>query len=116
LPAGNAGPALLITRNYFVIKEYNFSDLYVLFVGNLADRIAGGGAFRAPWPKLAQLRARDIEEVQRRLTELGFYADKIDSKAGMATRLSFGRFQKARGLAPDCWPSAAALESLRAAR
>jgi lytic murein transglycosylase len=116
LPAGNAGPAFLITNNYFVIKEYNFSDLYVLFVGNLADRIAGGGAFATPWPKLAQLRARDIEEVQRRLTELGFYADKIDGKAGMATRLALGRFQKATGLAADCWPSPAALESLRAAR
>jgi lytic murein transglycosylase len=116
LPAGNAGPAFLITQNYFVIKEYNFSDLYVLFVGNLADRIAGGGAFATPWPKLAQLRTRDIEELQRRLTDLGFYADKIDGKAGMATRLALGRFQKARGQPVDCWPDAAVLQSLRAAR
>jgi lytic murein transglycosylase len=116
LPAGNTGPAFLIGKNYFVIKEYNFSDLYVLFVGNLADRIAGGGAFATPWPKLAQLRARDIEELQRRLTELGFYRDKVDGKAGMATRLGLGRFQKARGLALDCWPSPAALDALRAAQ
>jgi lytic murein transglycosylase len=115
LPAGSSGPAFLITNNYFVIKEYNFSDLYVLFVGNLADRIAGGGAFATPWPKLAQLRARDVEELQRRLTDLGFYAEKIDGKAGMATRLGLGRFQKARGLPVDCWPSPAALERLRAA-
>jgi lytic murein transglycosylase len=116
LPAGTSGPAFLIANNYFVIKEYNFSDLYVLFVGSLSDRIAGGAAFATPWPKLPQMRARDIEELQTRLTELGFYADKIDGKAGMATRLGLGRFQKARGLAVDCWPSAAALESLRAAR
>jgi lytic murein transglycosylase len=116
LPAGNAGPAFLITKNYFVIKDYNFSDLYVLFVGNLSDRIAGGGAFTTPWPALTQLRTRDIEELQQRLTQLGFYREAIDGKAGMATRLSLGRFQKARGLAVDCWPSAAALEHLRAAR
>ena len=38
----------------------------------------------------------------------------FDGKAGMATRLSLGRFQKARGLPVDCWPSAAALQELRA--
>jgi lytic murein transglycosylase len=116
LPAGNAGPALLITNNYFVIKDYNFSDLYVLFVGNLSDRIAGGGAFATPWPPLTQLRSGDIAELQQHLTRLGFYREAIDGKAGMATRLGLGRFQKARGLSPDCWPSAAALAALRAAR
>jgi lytic murein transglycosylase len=113
IPYGATGPAFLITNNYFVIKEYNFSDLYVLFVGNLADRIAGGGAFAAPWPKHAQLRTRDIAELQSRLTSLGFYAEKVDGKAGMATRLALGRFQKGRGLSVDCWPSQAALEALR---
>ena len=34
-PEGVYGPAFLTTKNYFVIKEYNFSDLYVLFVGHL---------------------------------------------------------------------------------
>jgi hypothetical protein len=116
VPAGASGPAFLIGANYFVIKEYNFSDLYVLFVGNLADRIAGGGAFATPWPALPQMRTRGIEELQRRLSELDFYADKIDGKAGMATRLGLGSFQKARGGPVDCWPSPAALERLRAAR
>lgn len=116
LPAGREGPAFLIPANYFVIKEYNFSDLYVLFVGSLADRIAGGGAFATPWPRLTQASAREIEEVQQRLTDLRFYDGKVDGKAGMATRLALGAFQKASGLVPDCWPSAAALARLRAAR
>ncbi len=38
-PEGIYGPVFLTTKNYFVIKEYNFSDLYVLFVGHLSDRI-----------------------------------------------------------------------------
>ncbi|HBF55783.1 MAG TPA: lytic murein transglycosylase, partial [Afipia sp.] len=47
-PEGIYGPAFLTTKNYFVIKEYNFSDLYVLFVGHLADRMAGGQPFATP--------------------------------------------------------------------
>ena len=46
LPEGTYGPAFLTPKNYFVIKEYNFSDLYVLFVGHLSDRIAGSAAVR----------------------------------------------------------------------
>ena len=99
-----------------MIKEYNFSDLYVLFVGNLADRIAGRGPFATPWPRLTQASAREIEAIQQRLTALRFYDGKIDGKAGMATRLALGAFQKASGLTPDCWPSAAALARLQAAR
>ena len=49
-PEGARGPAFLTPKNYFVIKEYNFSDLYVLFVGQLADRIAGGRAAVASQP------------------------------------------------------------------
>jgi lytic murein transglycosylase len=116
MPEGTHGPAFLTPKNYFVLKDYNFSDLYVLFVGNLSDRIAGGGAFATPWPPLTQLRSGDIAELQQHLTRLGFYREAIDGKAGMATRLGLGRFQKARGLSPDCWPSAAALAALRAAR
>ena len=46
LPEGTYGPAFLTPKNYYVIKDYNFSDLYVLFVGHLSDRIAGGRAVR----------------------------------------------------------------------
>ena len=45
-PEGIYGPAFLTTKNYFVIKEYNFSDLYVLFVGHLSDRMTEPAAVR----------------------------------------------------------------------
>ena len=48
LPEGTYGPAFLTPKNYYVLKDYNFSDLYVLFVGHLSDRIAGGRAFEHP--------------------------------------------------------------------
>jgi lytic murein transglycosylase len=116
LPAGIYGPGFLIFHNYFALKEYNFSDLYVLFVGHLADRIAGERAFETPWQKVVQLKTADLERMQRVLTARGFYQDKIDGKAGMKTRLALGAFQKANGLKLDCWPTADALARMTADR
>ena len=76
-----------------MLKDYNFSDLYVLFVGHLNDRIAGGRPFETPWSKNAQLKTSDVEIMQKRLTALGLYKDKIDGKAGMLTR-SLGRIRR----------------------
>lgn len=115
-PAGIYGPGFLIFHNYFAIKEYNFSDLYVLFVGHLADRIGDARPFETPWKPVVQLRTAELEEMQKRMTALGLYGDKIDGKAGMKTRLALGSYQKANRLPLDCWPSAAVLEHMRAAR
>jgi lytic murein transglycosylase len=112
-PAGPYGPAFLTPKNYFVIKEYNFSDLYVLFVGHLGDRIAQSRGFETPWSPVVQLPTVQVENMQRRLTDLGLYADKIDGKAGMKTRAALGAYQKANGLALDCWPTTAVLEHMQ---
>jgi lytic murein transglycosylase len=114
MPAGSYGPAFLILKNYYVIKDYNFSDLYVLFVGNLGERILGGGGFETAWGKVVQMRTKDLEEMQQRLAALGLYRDKIDGKAGMRTRLALGAYQKTNGLRLDCWPTMAVLEHMRA--
>jgi lytic murein transglycosylase len=115
-PEGIYGPAFLTTKNYFVIKEYNFSDLYVLFVGHLADRMVSALAFATPWSASTQLRTADVEAMQRHLTRIGLYSDKIDGKAGMKTRAALGAYQKKAGLKVDCWPSEAVLRSIAAAR
>jgi lytic murein transglycosylase len=115
-PEGSYGPAFLTTQNYFVLKEYNFSDLYVLFVGHLADRMSNGQPFEQAWTAKGQLRTSDVEAMQRHLTRLGIYKDKIDGKAGMLTRAALGRYQKGAGLVLDCWPSTEALRSLASAR
>ncbi len=112
-PEGSLGPSFLTTKNYFVIKDYNFSDLYVLFVGNLADRIAGGGGFVQPWGKSEQMRTAQVEEMQRIMTARGLYKDKIDGKAGMLTRAALGAYQKANRLKVDCWPHVSVLEHMQ---
>jgi lytic murein transglycosylase len=112
-PEGTYGPSFLTPKNYYVIKDYNFSDLYVLFVGHLSDRIAGAGAFETPWSHAAQLKTAEVESMQHRLTSLGIYKDKIDGKAGMLTRAALGAYQKANGLKVDCWPTSAVLEHMK---
>ena len=112
-PEGSYGPSFLTPKNYYVLKDYNFSDLYVLFVGHLSDRIAGGRPFETPWSKNAQLKTTEVEAMQKRLTALGLYKDKIDGKAGMLTRAALGAYQKKNGLKVDCWPTAAVLEHMR---
>jgi lytic murein transglycosylase len=115
-PEGIYGPAFLTTKNYFVIKEYNFSDLYVLFVGHLADRMTSPLPFATPWSASKQLRTADVEAMQKGLTRIGLYKDKIDGKAGMLTRAALGAYQKSAGLKVDCWPSEAVLRSITASR
>ncbi len=113
LPEGTYGPAFLTLKNYYVIKEYNFSDLYVLFVGHLSDRISDPRPFETPWSKNTQLRTDQVELMQRTLTKMGLYKDKIDGKAGMLTRSALGAYQKGNGLKVDCWPTAAVLEHMQ---
>jgi lytic murein transglycosylase len=115
-PEGIYGPAFLATKNYFVIKEYNFSDLYVLFVGHLSDRMLSPQPFATPWSASSQLRTADVEAMQRGLTHIGLYTDKVDGKAGMKTRAALGAYQKKAGLKVDCWPSEAVLRSIGAER
>ncbi len=85
----------------------------MLFVGHLADRIAGGRAFEQPWGKVAQLPSAALERMQRKLTQLKLYNDKIDGKAGMLTRAAHGAYQKSNGLKLDCWPTQAVLDHMK---
>jgi hypothetical protein len=113
LPEGTYGPGFLTLKNYYVLKEYNFSDLYVLFVGHLSDRITDPRPFETSWTKGAQLRSAQVEAMQRRMTGLGLYHDKLDGKAGMLTRAALGAYQKQNGLKVDCWPTPAVLNHMQ---
>lgn len=115
-PEGIYGPSFLTTKNYFVIKEYNFSDLYVLFVGHLSDRMTSPQPFETPWSASTQLRSADVEAMQKTLTRIGLYSDKLDGKAGMKTRAALGAYQKTAGLEVDCWPSEKVLRAMNAGR
>jgi lytic murein transglycosylase len=112
-PAGIHGPAFLTFQNFQVIRDYNKSDLYALFVGHLADLIRGGGAFSRRWEPVTQIATADVEYMQKQLTRLGLYNDTIDGKAGGRTRSAAGAYQKRAGLPLTCWPDAALIAHLR---
>ena len=88
----------------------------MLFVGHLSDRMGSPQPFATPWSASTQLRTTDVEAMQRHLTRIGLYKDKLDGKAGMQTRAALGAYQKSAGLKVDCWPSEAVLRSMSAAR
>jgi lytic murein transglycosylase len=113
-PAGIHGPAFLTFQNFQVIRDYNKSDLYALFVGHLADLIRGGGAFSRRWEPVTQIATADVEYMQKQLTRLGLYSDTVDGKAGGRTRSAAGAYQKRVGLPLTCWPDAALIAHLKA--
>ncbi len=113
-PAGIYGPAFLTFQNFQVIREYNKSDLYALFVGDLADRIRGSGGFEHGWDPIVQIPTADVEFMQTRLTALGLYSDTIDGKAGGRTRSAAGAYQKRVGMPQTCWPTQTLIAHLRA--
>jgi membrane-bound lytic murein transglycosylase B len=114
LPAGAQGAAFMIFDNFGVIERYNPADAYVIGVGHLADRIAGGGPIRAPWPRGDRaLSFSEREELQARLTRAGFDTQGVDGRIGPNTEAAIRRYQTAAGLIPDGYASLALLRRLR---
>lgn len=107
VPAGRHGPQFIVTPNFYVLKEYNNSDLYALFIGNLADRIAhGAGAFRGPWGDVGKMLRSDVLAMQKRLVTLGYDVGNVDGLPGFKTRRALGEWQAKNGLPPTCYPDA----------
>lgn len=114
VPAGRAGPHFIVTPNFYVIKEYNNSDLYALYIGNLADRIAYGvGAFQTPWGAQPNMLRSDIAAMQRSLEALGYDVGGADGLPGFRTRRSIGDWQARRGRAQTCFPNPQSIQALR---
>lgn len=107
VPAGVYGPEFIVTPNFYVIKEYNNSDLYALFIGNLADRITWGqGDFVTPWQNIGVMLRSDIAKLQKQLETQGYDVGGADGLPGYKTRRSIGEWQQKRGESPTCFPTA----------
>ncbi len=105
MPAGRNGPAFVVTPNFYVLKEYNKSDLYALFVGHVGDRIQFGvGDFSGRWGRVGGLYRSDIAAMQRALEAQGHDVGGADGLPGFKTRRSIGRWQEATGQSATCFP------------
>ena len=95
------GPAFLIGPNFFAAKSYNPTTSYALGLVYLGDLCVGGAPFvqkfpgGEPPPTLAE-----IEEIQRRLSALGFDAGSSDGRIGMNTTLAVQNYQRKSGIKP----------------
>ncbi|NEX46858.1 lytic murein transglycosylase [Rhodobacter sp. ETT8] len=114
LPGGARGAAFLIFSNFQVIERYNTADAYVIAVGHLADRLRGGPAIQAVWPReLRALTLAERMELQERLGAAGFDPQGVDGRIGPNTIAAVKAFQRANGRVPDGYASLEVLEALR---
>lgn len=105
MPAGRHGPAFVVTPNFYVLKDYNMSDLYALFVGHVGDRIQyGTGDFTASWGKVGGFNRSDVAAMQAALVAQGHDVGGVDGLPGYKTRRSIGRWQNASGHPETCFP------------
>ncbi len=117
LPGGAKGAAFMIFSNFEVLERYNTADAYVIGVGHLSDRIAGGDPIKHGWPTDDRALSFDERiELQTQLTALGFDTVKIDAKIGPLTINAVRDFQVAQGVLPDGYASLRLLEKIRAAK
>lgn len=106
LPAGREGPVFVATPNFYVIKKYNNSDLYALFVGNVADRIQySNNPFQTGWQEVSGIKRHEVKRMQEVLISKGYDVGGADGLAGFKTRRSIGDWQSKNGLKPTCFPN-----------
>lgn len=102
LPAGQDGPALLLSKNFDVIKVYNNSSNYALGVSLLGKAIARQGGLIKSWPRYEQpLSTTQVTNLQQRLTNAGYDTHGVDGVIGTNTRKAFARWQADNGQTPD---------------
>ena len=95
------GPAFLITANFLAIRSYNPSNNYTLAIAHLADRIRGKSEFAQKFPGGERtLTLEEVQEIQRRLTALGFDTGGSDGRVGYDTMVAVAAFQRKAGLSP----------------
>ncbi len=111
---GRAGPAFLVTKNFFVLKRYNNADKYALAVGLLADEIAGYGGLAKDWNRpFTKLSFAEKQELQKHLLARGYYDGKIDGKIGNGSRKAIKAFQARAGMQQTGHPSMEVLRAIK---
>jgi lytic murein transglycosylase len=114
LPASARGPAFLVGANFRTILRYNNSTSYALAVSLLAQRLAGGPAVQAPWPRdLTALTRSQLLALQAALNARGFESGTPDGMMGPATQRGIRHYQRSLGLPADGYPTLELLQRLQ---
>ncbi len=114
LPAGPAGPAFLVTRNFDVVYSYNAAESYSLAACVLADRLAGGAGIVTPWPTddpgLSRIERRELQTL---LVRKGYDVGEPDGAIGKKTKEAIADFQQKQGMPVNGRASVKVLEALK---
>ena len=85
----SGGPAFLLGPNFYAVRSYNPSMNYTLSIVHLGDRVVGGGPFVQPFPGGERTPTlAEVQEIQKRLTALGFNTGGADGRVGNDTMLA----------------------------
>jgi len=97
----SGGPAFLLGANFDAVKSYNPSLNYALAVCHLGDRVTGGAPFVQAFPGAERPPTlAEIQEIQKRLTKLGFDTAGSDGRIGQETMKAVRDFQRKVGMEP----------------
>jgi membrane-bound lytic murein transglycosylase B len=109
------GPAFLLGPNFYAVRSYNPSMNYALAIVHLGDRVLGAGPFAQQFPGSERaLTLAELQEIQQRLTEIGFDTKGTDGRVGNATLAAVRDFQRKAGILPaDGYPGLKVLARLR---
>src|SRR5262249_37419429 len=92
------GPAFLLSPNFYAVRSYNPSMNYTLSIVHLGDRIMGGGPFVQSFPGGERTPTlAEVQEIQTRLTALGFDTGGTDGRVGNDTMIAVRNFQRKVG-------------------
>jgi membrane-bound lytic murein transglycosylase B len=95
------GPAFLLGPNFYAVRSYNPSMNYTLSIVHLGDRIMGAGPFARHFPGGERTPTlAELQEIQRRLTAIGFDTGGTDGRVGNSTMLAVRNFQRRVGMQP----------------
>jgi membrane-bound lytic murein transglycosylase B len=112
------GPAFLLGPNFYAVHSYNPSMNYTLSIVYLGDRVMGAAPFAQKFPGSERAPTLpEVQEIQRRLTALGYDTGGTDGRVGNDTMLAVQNFQRKIGMTPaDGYAGVTLLARLREAR
>jgi membrane-bound lytic murein transglycosylase B len=108
------GPGFLLGPNFYAVRSYNPSMNYTLSIVLVGDRIMGGGPLVQLFPGGERTPTlAELQEIQKRLTALGFDTGGTDGRVGNGTMIAVRNFQRKVGMEPDGYAGVKLLARLR---
>ena len=108
------GPAFLLGPNFYAVRSYNPSMNYALAIVHLGDVLVGGELVAPKFPGGERPPTlAEIQEIQKRLTALGFDTKGVDGRVGAGTMQAVSDFQRKVGMEPDGYAGVGLLARLR---